>query len=64
MPIYVFQCPLCRTKTEMMRRMDQPFPSCTGKPGERHAATKVKKCVTAANFCLKGGGWAKDGYSK
>ena len=58
MPIYEYECGACNERTEFIQKFDdapkRKCPSC-GK-------LKLKKCVSAGSFHLKGTGWYKDGY--
>lgn len=59
MPIYEYTCEACGRSTDRLvrdsRQRDQQACAC-GQP--------LRRRVSASNFALKGGGWAKDGYSK
>jgi putative FmdB family regulatory protein len=59
MPLYEFKCPKCEHRYEKRLSLNQR--------NERRECPKcsheVVRQVTAASFDLKGGGWAKDGYS-
>ncbi len=61
MPIYEFRCPSCGRQFEELRKVDDrdrparcPSESC---------AREAVRLVSRTSFDLKGGGWAKDGYS-
>jgi len=60
-PIYEYRCPTCGRRFEEMRksdRRDEPA-TCPADGCGQHAV----RLVSAVSFELKGGGWAKDGYS-
>lgn len=60
MPYYVYSCTKCWNVWEERRSVVDRDGSTTcecGAPGTR-------KVVVPVAFTLKGGGWAKDGYSK
>ena len=60
MPIYVYRCPTCDTKTERRHKLaEKPEYVCEacGTPLERTVADR-------GGFALKGGGWFKQGYGK
>jgi len=59
-PIYVYQCSACEASVEEIQKMSDPPPAKCEKCGKEGT---LEKAVTASNFELKGGGWAKDGYS-
>ena len=61
MPIYEYKCPACGRTFEELRKfedIDRPA-TC---PSETCVAEAVRQ-VSRTSFELKGGGWAKDGYS-
>lgn len=60
MPIYVYRCPTCDTKTERRHKMsDKPEYVCD------ECGTVLEKAVQSrVGFALKGGGWFKQGYGK
>lgn len=57
MPIYEYQCEVCKEIVEAWQSFrDQPIttcPSCNG---------IMKKLISSSSFQLKGGGWYADGY--
>ena len=57
MPIYEFRCSKCNKKLERIQKMTDPPPQC------EVCRVEMQKQISASNFELKGGGWAKDGYS-
>lgn len=60
MPLYEFKCPICGDTTEKMQKHSDKAPLCE-KP--ECAEQVMSRCISPSNFSLKGGGWAKDGYS-
>ena len=57
MPIYEYQCPVCKKKREMLQRMsDAKAPVC------EPCAKQMKRLISNTSFSLKGDGWYKDGY--
>ncbi len=56
MPIYNYECSVCKKKYESIQPMDTKTIQCT-------CGETAKKVPSLTNFQLKGGGWAKDGYS-
>lgn len=65
MPIYRYLCKNCGHEYEQLylsfssaerEEKDEPCPKCASKEKERMINSSV-------SFQLKGGGWAKDGYS-
>ncbi len=57
MPIYEYQCPVCKKKQEMLQSMTKAeAPVC--KP----CAKKMTRLISSTSFSLKGDGWYKDGY--
>jgi|TARA_R100000084_G_scaffold108964_2_gene73283 putative FmdB family regulatory protein len=57
MPIYEYQCPVCKKKQEMLQRMNKAeAPTC--KP----CKVKTQRVVSSTTFSLKGDGWYRDGY--
>ncbi len=59
MPRYDLYCPTCDRTEEVQRGMNDPNPAC-GTCG----AAREQLPPTGTGFALKGGGWAKDNYSK
>lgn len=57
MPIYEFKCSSCKDKLERIQKLRDPPPVC------EKCKVEMEKQISASNFELKGGGWAKDGYS-
>jgi putative FmdB family regulatory protein len=58
-PLYEYKCPACGHQVEELRpvvRRDDPA-DCV------KCGHQVARQVSAGSFELKGGGWAKDGYS-
>jgi putative FmdB family regulatory protein len=61
MPIYEYKCPVCATLFDELRKVeDRDKPA---KCPEKTCAHEAVKQVSVTSFELKGGGWAKDGYS-
>lgn len=58
MPIYEYKCPACEHKFEELRKHDDPRPAVCPT-----CAKEAVRLISLPNFELKGGGWAKDGYS-
>lgn len=62
MPIYEYRCSVCGTTEEHLVNADsnETFfcPRCK-KPNFDRVMVRI---ISASNFQLKGGGWAKDGY--
>ena len=61
MPIYEYKCPACGCQFDELRKVEQRDEPATC-PQETCAHEAVKQ-VSRSSFELKGGGWAKDGYS-
>lgn len=59
MPIYEYKCESCGKEVEKLQKLDEPPPKCP--ENEEHG--EMTKKVSANSFSLKGGGWARDGYS-
>lgn len=66
MPIYEYECPVHKLRIEVTRKITDPevIPQCRV-TGSAHAETeKMERVIsTGTSFILKGGSWAKDGYS-
>jgi len=68
MAIYEYECERCGHCFEVMQRMSEdPLKTCSkdlckGKKKDKGKG-KLKKLISKTSFSLKGGGWAKDGYS-
>ena len=66
MPIYEYKCEKCDERFEVMQRIsEEPLATCPKDkcPKKRHGKGKLTKMISQTSFTLKGGGWAKDGYS-
>ncbi len=58
MPVYEYECDVCRKVFEVQQRMaDAPLSSCPECEGS------VRKVMSMSSFQLKGGGWYADGYA-
>ena len=66
MPIYEYECEKCEKRMEILQSIKEdtvevcPKEKC---PKKQHGKGKLKKLISKTSFSLKGGGWAKDGYS-
>lgn len=56
MPIYNYECKKCGKKYELIQPMNTKKIECS-------CGSYADKVPSLTNFQLKGGGWAKDGYS-
>jgi putative FmdB family regulatory protein len=56
MPLYQFVCEDCGIKKEVLQAFGDSSPSCL------QCFSAMKRKICAANFSLKGDGWAKDNY--
>jgi putative FmdB family regulatory protein len=66
MPIYEYECEKCGERMEILQSLkDDVLEICPKEkcPKKRHGKGKLKKLISKTSFSLKGGGWAKDGYS-
>lgn len=63
MPLYEYRCKVCGTKLEVLQKMADAPPVCEDETCTHYHKTMDKQ-ISASNFELKGGGWAKDGYAK
>lgn len=70
MPTYVYECPSCQTRMEIVQKFDDPAPTC--EKCESHSSDcpdgcsngpDMERVIVPSTFVLKGRGWAKDGYS-
>ena len=60
MPLYLYRCDRCGTEQEEIQKFDAPKEMrCADEKCEGTA----RRSISAGSFHLKGGGWAKDGYS-
>jgi len=57
MPIYEYECKVCKQVKEKLQRVSDPPPHCECSPEE-----PMRKKVSTSNFQLRGGGWYRDGY--
>lgn len=64
MPIYVYRCPACDHRTEMLRPMNAAgIPVCTECNRFGRPDSEMEQVPTAASFTV-GGYNARNGYSK
>lgn len=65
MPYYEYECDGCGFVTErFMRSIPRTIPThLDGKCENCQRISTFKRIISAPNFHLKGGGWARDGYS-
>ncbi len=57
-----FTCPKCKRRVELkMSVLDDSSPLCCE---EGCNAIEMERIISSPEFVLKGGCWAKDGYSK
>ena len=67
MPIYEYECQKCGERIEVMQRISEdPLKKCSTencKDKKKAGSGELKKLISSTSFSLKGGGWAKDGYS-
>ena len=67
MPIYEWYCPHCGHEEETLQSINDPAPVCLkcDYNTNRHKKLEVmERKISKSSFILKGGGWAKDGYSR
>ncbi|NIA10717.1 MAG: zinc ribbon domain-containing protein [Nitrospiraceae bacterium] len=57
MPIYEYECPKCKSKVEIIQKINDPAPIC------KKCGSKLKKLISLNHFILVGNCWAKDNYS-
>lgn len=62
MPLYEYGCAECKSSKELLQKFGDPAPMCVDPECPRHGYPMRKK-ISRTHFELKGGGWAKDGYS-
>ena len=55
MPLYEYECRVCKKKTDSIEKMDTQTIVCV-------CGEVAVKIPSLSNFHLKGGGWAKDNY--
>lgn len=58
MPTYEYKCPKCGAVFELIQKINERTHP------EHCEGVKAEIQLGAPGFVLKGGGWAKDGYSK
>jgi putative FmdB family regulatory protein len=59
MPVYEYECKACKNKWEQEQSIKDPIIKACPKCKKKEA----KRLISATNFVLAGGGWAKEGYS-
>lgn len=69
MPTYVYECPTCKDRVELVQKFDEKAPTCekcehhpVGCPDGCSNGPDMVKVIVPSTFILKGSGWAKDGY--
>jgi putative FmdB family regulatory protein len=61
MPIYDYECSVCKSRVEILQRISDPYPEACERCGTAHAMNRI--ISSSPTFQLKGGGWYKDLYS-
>lgn len=61
MPLFEFICPDCGVVVEKLQRYDSEPPRCS-EHGDKDPPVMIRR-VSRSSFVLKGGGWARTGYS-
>ena len=56
MPLYVFECRMCKQITEVLQKFGDKWPHCS------ECDKQMEKKIARTSFALKGNGWAKDNY--
>ena len=62
MPLYLFVCPNCKQRSEVLQAFGDPSPHCGACAIDRGTSVDMERKICATNFTLKGSGWAKDNY--
>jgi len=66
MPTYTYECEFCKDRVELIQKISEKKnpvctrPDCNLPDGSQRVMETV---MMPSSFVLKGGGWAKDGYS-
>ena len=60
MPTYVYECPKCKEKVEVVQSITNRVPPVCCK---EDCNIEMESVISPSTFVLKGSGWAKDGYS-
>jgi len=63
MPRYELRCEKCRNEWEMNCSVND-IAKTDVRTCKKCGSNNTKILINSVNFQLKGGGWAKDGYSK
>jgi putative FmdB family regulatory protein len=58
MPVYEYRCSECSYEVTVFQSMSAPAPDC-----KCESEQEMKRLISKTSFSLKGGGWARDGYS-
>ena len=61
MPLYQYKCVKCHSVIEIQQSMTADAPLCFE---EGCGGQETVKLISVSAIIFKGGGWAKDGYSK
>jgi len=75
MPIYEYECPVCKEIKEVTHKVDKdpdPWPTCYHDPKYSQDLTvygiadlvnvEMRRVISKTGFALKGSGWARDKY--
>jgi putative FmdB family regulatory protein len=58
MPLYEYECTVCRRHTEKIQKFSDPeITTCP------HCGGELKRVISAPAIAFKGGGWYADGYA-
>jgi putative FmdB family regulatory protein len=60
--MYEYRCEECGAEIERLQKLNDPAPVCDAASCARRDLP-MKKRISRSTFELRGGGWAKDGYS-
>lgn len=58
MPLYNYQCRMCKAEVEVLQKDEDPAPMCP------NCMDFMVRTIGNTNFVLKGSGWGRDGYTK
>ena len=68
MPTYEYVCESCGHECEVTQKFNDPAPTCRcdhcGEDLASSIGVPMVRQISLSSFVLKGGGWAKQGYSK
>ena len=64
MPIYEYECPVCKTRTEVLQKMSDTAPNCPAEPDDADHGPMEKVMSTPSRAVFKGSGFYETDYKR